>query len=48
MLKPIRLELEKDPSLLNYKGVLMINFVIEVVNLEQLLDVEGDVAGLME
>ena len=48
MLKPIQLELERGPSLLNYEGVLMINFVIEGVNLEQLLDEEGDVAGLME
>ena len=46
--KLIPQELVKGHSQLNYKEVLMINSVIEVVNLEPLL-VEGeDVGGLME
>ena len=38
----------KDHSQLNYKDVLMINSVIEVVNLGLLLEEGGDAGGLME
>ena len=46
--KLIPQELARGHSQRNCKGVLMINSVIEVVNLEPLLVEEEDVGGLME